>query len=278
MHVNFLGLRISIYPARKAQLALLLIEKVTVPIKYLNFADVFLEKLANIFSEQTRANEHTIKLKEGMQPPYGPIYSLGLVELEIFKPYIKTNLINSFIQASKSSAYTLILFVRKPNSSLCLCVNYQGLNNLTIKNRYLLPLIAKSLDQLGWAKQFTQFDLTSVYHWIRIKEGNEWKTVFQTWYGHFEYQVMPFGLSNAPSSFQSYINKILIEKLDIFIIFYLNDIFIYTKDPSQAHVNIIWWILEKLRKNSFFANLKNCYFYKTKFAFYGTSCQPKESK
>ena len=80
---------------------------------------------------------------------------------------------------------------------------------------------------------------------MRIKEGDEWKTAFRTRYGHFEYQVMPFGLSNAPASFQGYINKILAKKLDIFVIVYLDDIFIYTKDPGQAHVNAVQWVLKE---------------------------------
>ena len=93
-------------------------------------------------------------------------------------------------------------------------------------------MIGESLDRLGRAKRFTQLDLTSAYHQMRIKEGDEWKTAFRTRYGHFEYQVMPFGLSNAPASFQGYINKILAEKLDIFVIIYLDDIFIYTEDQG----------------------------------------------
>ena len=101
-------------------------------------------------------------------------------------------------------------------------------------------MIDKSLDWLSQAKQFTQLDLTSAYHWMKIKKGNEWKTAFRIWYGHFEYQVMPFGLSNIPASFQNYINKILTEKLDIFIIVYLANIFTYTKDPGQALVNAVW--------------------------------------
>ena len=146
-------------------------------------------------------NEHTIKLEEGKQPLFGPIYSLGLVELETLKTYIKTNLANGFIQPSKSPIEALILFDRKPDGSLRLCVDYWGLNNLTIKNQYPLSLIDKSLDWHGRAKQFTQLDLTNAYHWMRIYEGDEWKTAFRTQYSHFEYQVMPFGLSNAPATF-----------------------------------------------------------------------------
>ena len=114
----------TIYPARKAQLALLLAEEVTVLTKYLDFADVFLEKSANILPERTGANEHAIELEEGKQSPYGPIYSLRLVELETLKTYIETNLANGFIRASKSPASALILFVYKPDGSLRLCVNY----------------------------------------------------------------------------------------------------------------------------------------------------------
>ena len=169
--------------------------------EYLDFANVFLEKSANVLPEQTKAIEHAIKLGEGKQPSYGAIYSLGSVELETLKTYIETNLANNFIRASKSPVSAQILFVRKRNGSFRLWINYQGLNNLTIKNRYPLLLIGESLDRLGWAKQFTQPNLTSAYHQMGIKEGDEWKTAFQTWYGHFEYQVMPFGSFNASASF-----------------------------------------------------------------------------
>ena len=91
-------------------------------------------------------------------------------------------------------------------------------------------MIGESLNRLGQVRRFTQLDLTNIYHQMRIKEGDEWKTTFQTRYGHFEYQVMSFRLSNTPSSFQGYINKILGKKLDIFVIVYLDDILIYTKD------------------------------------------------
>ena len=137
--------------------------------------------------EQTKLNEHAIKLEEGKQPFYGSIYSLGPVELETLKTYIKTHLKTGFIQPSKSPAGAPILFDKKPDGSLWLCVNYQDLNNLTIKNRYPLPLIGESLDRLGRAKRFTQLDLTSAYHQMRIQKGNEWKTAFRIRYGHFKY-------------------------------------------------------------------------------------------
>ena len=104
---------------------------------------------------------------------------------------------------------------------------------------------------------------------MRIKEGDEWKTVFQTRYSHFEYQVMPFGLSNAPASFQGYIDKILAKKLDIFVIVSLDDIFIYTENPGQGHVEAVRWVLDVLRQHRLFANLKKCWFHKDKICFLG---------
>ena len=187
VHVSFLRSKMTIHPARKAQLALLLVKKVTVPTKYRDFAHVFLEKSANILPERIGANEHAIELEEGKQAPYRPIYRLEPVELKTLKTYIETNLANNFIRVSKSSAGAPILFIHKLDGSFCLCVDYRGLNNLMIKNWYPLPLIGKSLDWLGQAKQFTQLDLTSAYHWMRIKEGDKWKTAFRTWHSHFKY-------------------------------------------------------------------------------------------
>ena len=102
---------------------------------------------------------------------------------------------------------------------------------------------------------------------MKICESDEWKTAFKTRYGHFEYQVMPFGLSNAPATFQGYINKILVEKLDIFVIVYLDDILIYTKNPGQPHVEAVRWVLDQLWKHFFFANLKQCRFHQDEICF-----------
>ncbi len=151
--------------------------------------------------ENTGINVHVIGLIKEKQPLYKPIYALSLVELEIVKAYIETHLKTGFIRPSKSLAGAPILFDKKPDGCLHLCVNYQGLNNLTIKNQYLLPLIGKALDWLSRAKRFTQLDLTSAYYRMRIGEDDKWKTAFCTRYGHFKYQVMRFGLSNAPTSF-----------------------------------------------------------------------------
>ena len=164
---------------------------------------------------------------------------------------------NGFIKPFKSPVGAPILFDRKSDGSLWLCVNYRGPNNLASKNRYPLPLVGESLDKLGRARRFTQLDLTSAYHRMRIRKGDEWKTAFRTRYGHFKYQVMPFRLTNAPASFQGYINK-LAKKLDIFVIIYLDDFLIYTDDDGDGYIAAVWWVLEQLRKFSLYANLKKC--------------------
>ena len=262
---------LNVYPFWRPQISGLIAKEAptTVSTEYLDFVDIFSPDLASELPEHIRINDHAIELVEGQQPPYGPICSLGSVELETLKAYIETNLANGFIRPSKSPAGAPILFDRKSDGSLRLCVDYRGLNNLTIKNRYPLPLIGELLDRLGRAKQFTQLDLTSAYHQMRIRKGDEWKTAFKTRYGHFEYQVMLFGLTNAPASFQGYINKILAEKLDIFVIVYLDDILIYTDDDGDGHVTAVRWVLEQLRKFSLYANLKKCRFHQEEVRFLG---------
>lgn len=117
-------------------------------VKYLDLADIFSVEKVLVLLERIELNEHAIELEDSKQPPYKPIYSLKLVELETLKTYIKTHLKTGFIWPSTSSAGALILFNKKLDSSLCLCVNYWSFNNLTIKNRYLLLFIDESLDRL----------------------------------------------------------------------------------------------------------------------------------
>ena len=140
---------------RQAQVRVLLFNKALIEIlaKYSNYSDVFLAENVAELSEHTGINDHVIELEKDKQPPFRPIYSLGPVGLEILKTYIETNLANGFIQPSKSPAGAPILFDWKPDRNFRLCVDYRGLNNITIKNRYLLTLIGESLDQLSQAKQ-----------------------------------------------------------------------------------------------------------------------------
>ena len=135
-----------------------------VQVEYSNYSDVFSAENIAELPENTEMNEHAIELEEGKQLLFGPIYSLGPIELQTLKTYIETNLANGFIRPFKSPAGAPILFDQKPDEGFRLCMDYWGLNNIIIKNQYLLPLIGESLDWLGQAKQFIQLDLTNAYH------------------------------------------------------------------------------------------------------------------
>ena len=154
IHVASLNVALKIYPDKAAQIVSFLTKKVKIPNNYLDFVNVFSEKKTLVLPEHTKLNEHAINLENGKQPPYGPIYSLTLVELESLKTYIKNYLKTGFIQLSKSSAVALILFDKKPDGNFRLYVDYWGFNNFTIKNQYLLLLINESLDWLSQAKRF----------------------------------------------------------------------------------------------------------------------------
>ena len=121
-----------------------------------------------------------------------------LIELD---RYLKENLSKGFIRASTSSAASPVLFVKKPGGGLRFCVDYRGLNAITVKNRYPLPLISETLDRLSKAKVYTKLDIISTFNRIRIKEGQEYLTAFRTRQGLFEYLVLPFGLYNGPAIF-----------------------------------------------------------------------------
>ncbi|KAM4061979.1 reverse transcriptase (RNA-dependent DNA polymerase) [Hirsutella rhossiliensis] len=169
---------------------------------------------------------------------------------------------------SSRPAGSPILFVPKKGGKLRLCVDYRGLNKVTKKNRAALPLISGILDRLGRAKVFTKLDLKDAYHRLRIREGDEWKTAFRCHYGHYEYQVMPFGLVNAPASFQQYINDALEGLVDIICVVYLDDILIFSEDPEQ-HEGHVKDVLQRLRKAGLYANLSKCEFSVKKVSFLG---------
>ena len=125
------------------------------------------------------------------------------------------------------------MFVKKKYGSLKLCVDYRALNEVTKKDRYLLPLIGQALDRLHMAKYFTKLDIKEAYHNVRIKNRDEWKTTFTRKYGTYEYLVMPFGFCNAPATFQRWINRTLQRSIDCCCIVYLEDVLIYSDDLEQ---------------------------------------------
>lgn len=155
-----------------------------VPAEYHDFAKLFSEVQAHKLPPH-RHYDHRIPLKEGFTPPFGPLYSLSRAELPELRAWLQDNLSRGFIRASSSPAGAPILFVKKKDGSLRLCVDYRGLNEGTIKNRYPLPLIRETLMQLSKAKWFTTLDIRGAYNLVRMAEGEEWKTAFRTRYGLF---------------------------------------------------------------------------------------------
>jgi hypothetical protein len=199
----------------------------TVPEEYHEFAQVFSQEESDKLPEH-RPYDHKIPLQPDKTPPYGPIYSLSPEELKVLRQYLEDNLRKGFIRNSQSPCAAPILFVKKPDGTLRLCVDYRGLNKITVKNRYPLPLINELFDRLRQAKYFTKLDMKDGYHRLRMADGEEWKTAFRTRYGLYEYRVMPFGLCNAPGTFQFYVNDVFRDYLDDFMSAYLDDLLIYS--------------------------------------------------
>ncbi|SCZ91750.1 BZ3500_MvSof-1268-A1-R1_Chr5-1g07649 [Microbotryum saponariae] len=215
----------------------------------------------------------SLPIEDGKQPPFGPLYPLSEKELQALSTWIDENLSKGFIRPSTSPAGAPILFVRKKDGSLRLCVDYRGFNAVTLKNRYPLPLIPEALDRLRSAKIFTKLDLRSGYNLVRIKGGDEWKTAFRTRYGHFECLVMPFGLTNAPAAFQHLMNSIFRDLLDVTVLVYLDDILIFSDSPSD-HVVHVQEVLRRLIDNRLYCNPKKCEFHQTSTEYLGFIISP----
>ena len=243
-----------------------------IPDKYQDFSDVFEKCNADRLPEH-RLYDCPIDLQEGACPPFGPLYALSAPELKALRVYLDENLEKGFIQPSKSPAGAPILFVKKKDGSLRLCVDYRGLNKLTVRNRYPLPLIPELLDRLRIARVFSKVDLRGAYNLVRIKPGDEWKTAFRTRYGHFEYKVMPFGLTNAPTVFQHMMNDIFREYLDHFVVIYLDDILIFSPNMEE-HTRQVRLVLAKLREHGLYAKGEKCEFDRTSIEFLGYIISP----
>jgi hypothetical protein len=180
--------------------------------------------------------------------------------LKTLREFIDENLKTGFIRSSNSPFGAPVLFIKKKDGSLQLCVDFWRLNAITWKDKYPLPLTSKLLDTPSRAKGFTKIDLKHAYHLIWIAAGDEWKTAFHTRYGSFEWLVMPFGLTNAPYDFQRFLNGIFSDLLDVYVIIYLDDILIFSgnKDNHFRHVSEV---LKQLWKHGLYANGKKCDFH-----------------
>lgn len=156
----------------------------------------------------------------------------------------------------------------KKDGGLRPCIDYRHLNSQTVKYSYPLPLVPAALEQVRGARVFSKLDLRSAYNLIRIRHGDEWKTAFVTPSGHYEYLVMPFGLSNAPAVFQGYMNEVFREYLNRFVIVYIDDILIYSSSIAEHHRHVIQ-VLEKLREHKLYLKLEKCEFHITSVQFLG---------
>jgi len=169
--------------------------------EYHEFADVFNKTKAKVLPPH-HLYDLKINLEEGAQPPVGPIYSLSASEQEALKEFIEENLNMGFIQPTSSPHSAPVLFVKKKDGSLHLCVDFRGLNHISKKDCYPLPLIFNLLDSSRKAWVYSKIDLHHAYHLVCIADSDEWKTAFRTRYGSFEWSVIPFGLINASTAFQ----------------------------------------------------------------------------
>jgi hypothetical protein len=168
-------------------------------------------------------------------------------ELLVLRKTLTELLDKGFIRVSNSPAIAPVLFVRKPEGRLWFCVDYRRLNKITRKDRYSLPLIYETLQNILKACWFTKLDVIAAFHKIRIAEGDEWLTAFRTRYRLYEWLVTSFGLANAPSTFQKYINWTLQDFLDEFCSAYLDNILVYTCGSRQQHQDQVCKVLQRLQ-------------------------------
>jgi len=201
-----------------------------------------------------------IKLQEGEGLLIKKISALSQDELKELWNYIKQNEERGWIRETYSDGGSPIMFVKKKDGKLRLCVDYRALNHVTKKDRYPLPLIGEPLDRLQTAKYYTKLDIKDAYHHVRIKGGDEWKTTFTTKYGTYEYLVMPFGLTNAPAAFQRWINRTLQSYIDICCIVYLDDVLIYS-DNLEQHQKDVAAIIHAIRQQGMKLKPSKCEFH-----------------
>jgi hypothetical protein len=231
-----------------------------------DFADVFPAELPGIPPERDAAFE--IKLIPGTQPIHKAPYRMALKEQVELKQQLDDLLAKGFIRPSRSPWASPVLFVEKKDKSKRLCVDYRALNQVTIKNKYPLPRIEVLFEQLRGAQVFSKIDLNYGHHQLRIREEDIGKTAFCPRYGHYEFIVMSFGLTNSPAAFMEAMNRMLHEFLDDFVVVFLDDILIYSKTEVE-HERHLCLALGALRKNQFYGNLKKCAFWLSEVAFLG---------
>ena len=230
------------------------------------------ERHRSVFDEPDKVTHagplQRIHIKEGTTPPRQRLYRMSPAELDELKKQLNLYLEKGWIRPSTSEFAAPILFARKADGSLRLCVDYRALNAITIKDRGPLPRMDELFDHLHGARYFTSLDLWSGYHQCRIHPEDVHKTAFQTRYGLYEFLVMPFGLTNAPAAFMRLMHSVLKPYLDDFVIVYLDDVLIYSKTEAEhiAHVNAV---LSTLASENLRVKLSKCSFAQDSTSFLG---------
>jgi hypothetical protein len=220
--------------------------------------DIFSPQKANQLPPQRKGVDHEIAT-DGANPPRPRIYSLTRTETEAIKAYLDKMLGKGFIRPSTSPYASPVLIVKKPREGLRICVDYRQLNAITQKNRNAPPAIKETLSRIARVKVMSIVNVIAAFDTVRVKEGNKKKTAFLTQYGLYEYVVMPFGLCNAPGTFQTFINETLREYLDDFCTAYLDNVLIYSK-RKEDHKKHVLKVLAKLQA-------ANLYLDATKYKF-----------
>ncbi|XP_047148412.1 uncharacterized protein LOC124820700 [Vigna umbellata] len=230
------------------------------------FPEVFLEEVPRL--PPPREVEFTIDLVSTAGPVFIVPYQMAPTELAELKNQIEDLMDKQFIRPSASPWGAPVLLVKKKDDNSRLCVDYKQLNKLTIKNKYPLPRIDDLLGQLHGVVIFSKIDLRSGYHQILVKKWEIQKTAFRCRYGHYEYVVMPFGVTNAPAVFMDYMNRIFRPYLDKFVVVFIDDILIYFKnrEEHEEHLRIV---LSVLREKKLYAKLSKCEFWMKEMRFLG---------
>ncbi|GJS77949.1 putative reverse transcriptase domain-containing protein [Tanacetum coccineum] len=223
-----------------------------------DFPEVFPEDLPGL--PPTRQVEFQIDLVPGAAPVARAPYRLAPSEMKELSEQLKELSDKGFIRPSSSPWGAPVLFVKKKDGSFRMCIDYRELNKLTVKNRYPLPRIDDLFDQLQGSSVYSKIDLRSGYHQLRVREEDIPKTAFRTRYGHYEFQVMPFGLTNAPAVFMDLMNRVCKPYLDKFVIVFIDDILIYSKNKKE-HEEHLKQILELLKKEELYAKFSKCEFW-----------------
>ncbi len=218
--------------------------------QYVAFQDIFFEIKAHKFSKHD-FHDHVIEILSNRDFLFDFIYNLSTTELKILKNYIDEYMKKSFIIEFVSFAKILIFFVKKTNDKLRLCVNYKELNEIIIKNRYSLFFINENLNKLFEARIFIKLNVKDVFHRIRIRKENDWKTTFKCRFNHYQYRIMFFELANSSITFQIYINKTMHLYLDFFVLMYINDLLMFFSFIEE-HIEHVKLMLQRLKQFNFY--------------------------